>query len=196
MLTDQDSLLVTLDENAEKTTIRYDGRRYGLLPGVAVHVPFEAVRLHFGDPRSGESPITAVSADGRSKIQIASRAQELQRLNTLWGVAAETLARNQEAQRTGKPSRPVELAKRVPKVTVTDVEGNPVRTVIDDPGGEAAEPIEVPADDSAAMSNRISTMQRQLDVLLKQQAAKQAAETGDAGGDGEPTEDTPNRRSA
>jgi hypothetical protein len=173
MLTEQDSLLVT-NESDKAFQKRYAGRLYGFPPGVAVHVPFEVVRIHFGDPRSGVAKTTAVSEDGREKIQIASRADERNRLETLYGVSAEILRRQIESRAMGRDLGVVTLQQMAPKITVQTVEGTPVDTVISDPTGQ--NPVALPVDLSTpdALNARVAQMQQQLDQLMAQAAAATA----------------------
>lgn len=188
MLTELDSLLVTLDPSEKPVTLGHDGRRYGLLPGVAVHVPFELVRRKFGDPRSGASAVTARTEDGKGKIQIRSRADELKRLEIRYGVAGENLRRQMEATQANKVFKPVRLSDVAPKVTVTTVTGEPVTTVVADPSGNAPAPISIAADDTEALNSRVAQMQRDLDTLMAQQRAQ--SQQGDGSGEGA-SEDTP-----
>jgi hypothetical protein len=170
MLTEQDSLLVTNETN-EPFTRRYAGRMYGFPPGVAVHVPFEVVRINWGDPRSGVAKTTAVSEDGREKIQINSRADERHRLETMYGVNAEILRRQIESRAQGRDLPLVTLDQLAPKVAVMTVEGQHVDTVVSDPTGQ--NPVALPVDLSTpdALNARVAQMQQQLDQLMAQAAA-------------------------
>lgn len=170
MLTEQDSLLVT-NETTESFQRRYAGRLYGFPPGVAVHVPFEVVRLHWGDPRSGVAKTTAVSEDGREKIQINSRSDERQRLEVMYGVNAEILRRQIEGRAMGREMPQVTLQQIAPKVSVMTVDGTPVDTVVSDPTGQ--NPVALPVDLSTpdALNARVAQMQQQLDSLMAQAAA-------------------------
>jgi len=173
MLTEQDSLLV-INESGEAFQKRYSGRMYGFPPNVAVHVPFEVVRIHWGDPRSGVAKTTAVSEDGREKIQIASRADERIRLETMYGVSAEILRRQIESRAQGRDLGVVTLEQMAPKVTVSTVEGTAVDTVVSDPTGQ--NPVALPVDLSTpdALNARVAQMQQQLDTLMSQAAAATA----------------------
>lgn len=174
MLTSHDNVIAT--NNGSKPIFwKLDGREVGLPPGQAVTVPFEVVRINLGDPRSGEAD--RIATDGNEKVRINSRANELKRLNMLYGQGI----RQQEEHRT------VTLAEVAPDVTITTVAGDPVDTPITDPGGNNVQAVPVSLDTPDALAARVAQMQRDLDNLLAQKSALDNEPTDDA----EVAEDAP-----
>jgi len=183
MLTSRDQVIVTNHET-EPLNWRWDGRPYTVPAGATMHVPFDVVRVNLGDPRSGEQ--ARVAMDGNDKIRIASRKDELARLDVLYGVGAKIMTASQKGEAT------TTLQEEAPNVTVTDADGSPLSTVVEDPGGENPAPIPVSLDTTEAVAAQIAQQQKQLDQLLERQKALEAAQNPDGTpGEDDVTEDGP-----
>jgi hypothetical protein len=183
VLTSRDQVIVT---NHDETSLnwRFDGRPYTVPANATMHVPFDVVRINLGDPRSGEQ--ARVAMDGNDKVRIASRKDELSRLDVLYGVGAKIMLASQR----GEPT--TSLQDEAPNVTVTDADGTPIATVVDDPGGENPAPIPVSLDTTEAVAGQIAQQQKQLDGLLERQKALEAAQNPDGTpGEDDVTEDNP-----
>jgi hypothetical protein len=183
MLTSRDQVIVT-NHGSTALNWKLDGRPYTVPAGATMHVPFDVVRINLGDPRSGEQ--ARVAMDGNDKIRIASRKDELKRLDVLYGVGAKIMIASQKGEAT------TTLQDEAPNVTVTDAEGAPLSTVVDDPGGENPAPIPVSLDTTEAVAAQIAQQQKQLDQLLERQKALEAAQNPDGTpGVDDVTEDAP-----
>lgn len=158
-LTSQDLLVVkNLEDHDLKLTS--DGRTVIIPAGAAKQVPFDSVRINFGDPRSQENPGMMTMPNGE-KVMIPSRGRELKRLE-LWyginGIKGEAVAK-------GDPSLVKELSDVAPKVEITTVDGEPVDTVISDPSGENPVAIPVDLDSQSSLANQQAQLQRQMDAV-------------------------------
>jgi hypothetical protein len=183
VLTSRDQVIVT-NHGTDTLNWRLDGRPYPVPAGATMHVPFDVVRINLGDPRSGEQ--ARVAMDGNEKIRIASRKDELKRLDVLYGVGAKIMIASQK----GEPT--TTLQDEAPNVTVTDAEGNPIATVVDDPGGENPAPIPVNLDTTEAVAAQIAQMQKTMEGLIEKQKALDATQNPDGRpGVDDVTEDNP-----
>ncbi len=161
MLTSRDQVILT---NMEPHALhfRYDGHMYGIPPQASVHIPFEVLKKEFGDPRSG--PEERLAIVDNEKIRINSRAKEIERLDVKYGVNAARLA-NQ--QRGGDPLQ-INLSDVAPKVSATTVDGDPIPTVVTDPGGDAPMAIPIDLDSPEALGARVAQMQKDLEATMSQ----------------------------
>ncbi len=164
MLTSRDQVIIT-NKGDKPLPFRYDGHFYGVPPGASVHVPFEILKKEFGDPRSG--PEERLAVVDNEKIRINSRPKERERLEVKYGVNAARLA-NQ--QRGGDPIH-VSLSDVAPKIEATMVDGTPIATVVDDPGGDTPMAIPIDLDSPEALNARVAQMQKDLEKVMAQAQA-------------------------
>lgn len=103
----------------------WDSRHYNVPVGGEEFMPFECMKLYFGDPRAAEN-IHSVRDDRGVVGFVSDRATEVRRLRLLWDhkfgeyIPGEVDAFDDT---------------RIPHVHVFDIRGNPVPTVLDDPEG-------------------------------------------------------------
>jgi hypothetical protein len=130
---------------------KVDGQAVNIPKGKAKTVPFDAVRIHLGDPRSGEA--SRVVTDGRERVRLPSRSDEYARLMTLYGAGVRQLVANQ----AGAPIT-LTLEDVAPKCEVTTIDGEKVDTVVSDPTGENPAPVEL--DTEEALKAQLLQLQR------------------------------------
>lgn len=152
MLSGNDLLAVT---NVGETDINWkvDGQPVNIAAGKAKTVPFDAVRIHLGDPRSGEA--SRIVVDGRERVRIPARKDEYQRLMTYYGAGVRQLLANQK----GEPIN-LTLADVAPKCEVATIDGDKVDTVVSDPDGDNPAPVPVELDSEEALKAQLLQLQR------------------------------------
>lgn len=133
---------------------KVDGQAVNIPAGKAKTVPFDAVRIHLGDPRSGEA--SRVVTDGRERVRLPARSDEYARLMTLYGAGVRQLVANQ----AGAPIT-LTLEDVAPKCAVTTIDGEKVDTVVSDPTGENPAPVPVELDSEEALKAQLLQLQRQ-----------------------------------
>lgn len=129
--------------------IAYDGRNYKLEPQKDVFMPFEAAVLWFGDPRSTNT-IQSVRNEKGTVAFIPDRETEVRRLRVKYG-------------NIGGDERFVQVH---PDVEVYDVEGNRIKTVLDDPEGEEINVATPTVADQNNLVQLVERQQRQIEFLL------------------------------
>lgn len=143
-----------LDERRDEQTplaLVWNARRYEIPVNGSQFVPFEAMANAFGDPRSTENMSSYRDEAGNVGF-IVDRATELRRLRTLYD------------NQFGNESE----VKWAPEATVEDLEGNPIRTVLDDPQGEAVTPVTTTALDRDQLLAQVQRQQRMIELLAQQ----------------------------
>jgi hypothetical protein len=134
--------------------LKYDGQTYLIDPDQTVALPAACAFLWFGDPRTtGSVPSFIRGENGRIDNMLPARTQEVTRLRFKWGADLG----GDEQGLDG-----VEL----PKVTVTDIDGNEIVMVIHDPEGNHATPIVGTTDDNSQLVEMIQRQQKQIDLLM------------------------------
>ncbi len=149
-LTEND--LVTLT-NVDDVTweFRWDRKRYRVKPGESTHLPFPAVVMKMGDPRSMKEQRVRFSDHTGRRGFIAERHEELRRLMARYGVRKESMD---------------DLVAFAPRVTVRTVDTGEVITFpVQDP-----EMVAYPIVDAPHPGGENTDMRRALD----EQAAKNA----------------------
>lgn len=140
-----------VNEGDQPFTIGWDSKQYKLEPGKDAFVPFEAACLWFGDPRSGNAVASLRNQHGLVSF-VPDRDTEVRRLRVKYG-------------NIGGDERFVDPA---PSVSVYDLEGDRITTVLDDPEGAnvtVASPSVAEQSDLVAL---VQKQQRQIDLLLSQ----------------------------
>ena len=147
----------------------WDGEDYlgGLEPGKAKLVPFDLVRLFFGDPRSVPG-VQGRTEDKRGIGDIPPREHEIRRLAALYGLYEVNAARLPEA---------------VPDVTITNGDDIEIVTPATDPEGKHAygydrDSAEVhdPASRFAALEAEMRLVKQQLEAEAKRPAKNDGAD--------------------
>ena len=88
VIIEPDQQFIVTNNGHEMVTLTWNHRYYHIPPNEHRVVPFDAVRKHFGDPRSvPRTPQRYEDADGL-KGDIPRREQEVERLSQLYGVFA------------------------------------------------------------------------------------------------------------
>lgn len=148
---------VTHDDQ-KPLTLYWDSRPYVCEVGKDQFVPFEAMMVAFGDPRSGATVSTQRDPAG-NVLFVSDRATEVRRLRTLYdnqlGVEGEILY--------------------APEATVTDVEGDQIKTVLDDPSGDSVIPVQTTLLDREELLNQLQRQQRMIETLASAQGIDLAA---------------------
>lgn len=138
----------------EGITLGWNSKEYHIPVGRRNIVPFEAMSLRFGDPRSGENITAIKTADGGASGWIADRKSEVARLRLLWGAHADNYPRFDDIS--------------VPHVVVSTLEHEPITTVIDDPEGKETLPIQQTESDRDSLLALLDRQQAQIDELRQQ----------------------------
>lgn len=139
-------------------TLTWNSRDYRCPVGQEVIVPFEAVKVALGDPRAAENigshrdPFGIVS-------WIPDRASEIRRLRALYD--------NQSGQEDEV------LPGSHPLVEVSDLDGNRIPTVLDDPTGESVFSSRPTVADANELIEMVRRQQRTIDMLVEKQGITQ-----------------------
>lgn len=160
-----DLILVT-NADIRAWSFDYDRRSYTMQPGQSVHMPFEAVCVYFGDPRSTGEVAHTTDQQGRDGF-VPDRLSEVRRLRQLWQPSDMT-------PREILPNDPYLLIEgvsdRAPKVTLYTLEGVQLFSVLDDPLGDRVVAANSPTrfeDDywrqkNAELEEKVARMERML----------------------------------
>lgn len=140
-------------------TIGWDSRQYRLEPGKDTFVPFEACCLWFGDPRSTNSIQSAKNQHGIVSF-IPDRDSEIRRLRVKYG-------------NIGGDERFVDPA---PDVTIYDLTGEQIVTVLDDPSGDSITVAQPTVVDQSNLIATIERQQAQINLLLENLGLQKKAE--------------------
>lgn len=156
-----DTSLVRVVNKGEKPyTIMYDSISYVLQPGKDTWVPFPAVALWFGDPRSAGTLASIVDERG-VRTYVPDRETEVRRLRVKYGNAF-----GDESVVTGYPD-----------VELYDMDNDRVMSVLDDPTGENVMPAQSTVADQSNLMTIIQRQQAQIDQLAKLAGLNQSAES-------------------
>ena len=153
---------VTKDRDGNITSSRYDdetpftfmwdSRPYLAEVGKETFVPFEAASLALGDPRAGDTTRSARDEAG-NVMWIVDRPTEMRRLTVLYDNVTDAAGNL--------------IIK--PDVTVTDLDGNEVMMVLDDPAGDSVLPAQPTLLDSKQLLAQIERQRRMIDQLAEAQ---------------------------
>jgi hypothetical protein len=133
-------------------TLMWDSRSYVVQPGDSAFAPFEAVTVAVGDPRSSDS--TRVVRDEAGNVGwVVDRETEVRRLRTLYDNQTGDLAE----------------IKYAPLLEVTDLEGDPIRTVLDDPDGDSVTTVQTTLLDRDQLLAQVQRQQRMIEQLANAQ---------------------------
>jgi hypothetical protein len=139
-------------DDEKPLTLMWDSRPYLCEVGKETFVPFEAAMVAFGDPRSATNMATIRDQAGNVMF-VSDRATEVRRLRTLYD--------NQVG-----PEGEILYA---PDAEVTDVEGEPITTVLTDPEGESVTPVETTVLDREQLLAQLQRQQRMIEQLAAAQ---------------------------
>lgn len=165
---------VTFDSE-EPFSFMWDSRVYSATPGKEAFVPFEAVAVAMGDPRSGEA-VASIRDEAGNVLFVIDRATELRRLVVLYD-------NEMDDQNT--------LPLYAPQATVADLEGNEVKTVLHDPGGESVTPVQTTLLDRDQLMAQIQRQQRMIEQLAQEQGVELPSESDDTDTDDNPFASVP-----
>jgi hypothetical protein len=115
------NILSVETDSTSPYTLMWDSRPYVCEPGKDTIVPFEAAMVALGDPRSAGSVQSVKDPVSGNVYWVVDRETEVRRLQTLY---------DNQFTSAGQ----IDYA---PKMAVTDLEGNPVQMVLDDPTGDS-----------------------------------------------------------
>lgn len=152
LVTHPDGSKEVVHDDTSPLDLMWNSRRYPIPVGSEGFVPFEAAANAFGDPRAAEMMGSYKDEAGNVGF-ILDRATEVRRLRTLYD------------NQTG-PENQILYA---PQVTVADLEGNPISTVLDDPEGVAVHPVAQTALDRDSLLAQLQRQQRMIEMLAAQQ---------------------------
>jgi len=147
----------------ETYTIRHNKRKFDIIPGGELHLPWDALASFLGDPR--------VMDVGRNKFRRVLYDQMRAVNNFQLGFDTETRKQATEKQlRTGIETHSWE--ERRPPIEVYTIEGQRIYMLIDDPTGEEENPwgrMRAPEDSSntSLLEAQVARLQSQLDQLSK-----------------------------
>lgn len=156
-------------------SMAWDSRQYAVPPGGEGFIPFEAVKLYFGDPRSTEK-IQSLHTETGVVSFIPDRATEVRRLNTLYGApfGDESIVRGD-----------------VPSAEIHTLEGERITTVIEDPAGESTAPFQPTVSDNASLMAMIQRQQQHIELLMQKVGMGDAPREDEAPRDATPQIDGP-----
>lgn len=134
----------------EDTEVAWDGRVYKLPVSTETHVPFDAIRLACGDPRSTES-VRAIKDLAGGVQFVSDRATEIRRLRARY----DNQTGNEEEVTPGS----------YPLLEVRELDGTLVTTVLDDPRGESVTPANTSITDQSDLERMMLKQQQTIDLL-------------------------------
>lgn len=155
-----DSLLKVVNNDESETVIfGYANQVYPIKPGRTGLVPFEAVKIKLGDPRTGPE-VTKLTLDNGTKIAIANRSSEMRRLSVLYGIYDQ--------------DRVDDILAAMPNVTVTNLEDDstPIVFPAQDPKCTNFTPMDVDQSQMAMMQRQLEKMRR-TQLMLEEQIKAQ-----------------------
>lgn len=125
-------------------TEMFNSRRYVLKPDEKTPVPFEAVCLWYGDPRSAAN-VSAIRNDVDETVTfVPDRDSEIRRLTARYGGDDNV---------------------RFPDVEVVDLNGKSLFSVVEDPEGEHVLPAVSTRSESAAKDRKIASLEARLERM-------------------------------
>lgn len=142
------------DEFDDETpyTFMWDSRPYRAEVGKETFVPFEAVAVALGDPRSSGS-VASIRDEAGNVSFVVDRETELRRLKVLYDNELDD----------------DDLPYFAPKFKVTDLEGEEVKTVLDDPAGDSVVVAQTTIMDRDQLMQQIQRQQRLIEQLADEQ---------------------------
>jgi hypothetical protein len=148
-------LVVVTNQGNSAFTITYDNKNYVLTPQKDAYVPFAAVCLWFGDPRS-TGQIQVLGGEENPQV-VPSRDEEVRRLSVKYG---HQVGGVDEYLKGEVPNSPV------PKVIVRTLDSkDPIPTVLDDPSGTTTTPAVQSIAAASTQDQIIKRQQQQIDLL-------------------------------
>lgn len=189
-MTDLSNSTVALGEhmrvqNVDTTELAfmYARKVYRIPVGSEIWMPFEAIKLYFGDPRSTSSTSKIKDPETLQTQFIPDRAAEVLRLRQLYPpskiVFTEVIPGDRSLLETG-------ISDRVPRVHVFTITNERLYTVIDDPMGDRSIGAVAPTRfDSLQAQQIIDRQQKMLDAMMKRMGMT-AADLTDADDTGSP----------
>jgi len=152
--------MVNVENTSRDVTydLKYEGKHHRISPGQKVLVPWPVMNHWFGDPFITDHP-----TDKSKNLRAKERARIWHKWGVFHGEAAEV------------------AAAKMPKLVVTDWEGNVLHTIVHDPFGEHLDTDRIAEQEQAAMKDQFRAMQRQmaqLQELLRQSGEDDPEYTG------------------
>lgn len=143
-----------LNKESTPITLGYHNRRYTIDPGTDGFVPFEAMCISFGDPRSFVNGVAYKEPGSDETIGIPPREEIIARLGALYGLEVNG----------AYSTDPAYILAHMPQVEIYTQKGERITQVCEDPNCEKdILPI--------AVDNRYSTDFRQREARLEQELA-------------------------
>jgi hypothetical protein len=164
------NVLEVVRDEEKPLNLAWDSRVYTCEVGKEAFVPFEAMWLAFGDPRSGSNVASIRDAAGNVMF-VSDRATEVRRLRSLYD--------NQFGDET-------EILY-APEADITDLEGEEIITVLKDPFGEHTTPIVQTPYDRDQLLAQLKRQQQMIETL----AQAQGIDLGDPATSTEPAPEEP-----
>jgi hypothetical protein len=148
----------------------WDGIDYlgGLDEGAEKLVPFDLVRVYFGDPRSVVGKQQRVETRRGEVGDVPPRDHEIRRLAVLYGIYDVDAAH---------------LAEMVPDVAIYTAEGDEVFCPATDPYGEHVYGVIAPSEPNHDLATNIEKMKAQIKMLEDQQNAMERRKDANDGAD-------------
>lgn len=143
-------LLDVIEDKKDSFTLMWDSKPYVCPVEKPTFVLFEAMANALGDPRSSENMASIRDASG-NVFFVLDRATEVRRLRSLYD--------NQMG-----PEGVVDFA---PQMTVTDLEDNPILTVLDDPTGDSVMPAPPTVLDRDQLLAQLQRQQKMIETLAE-----------------------------
>lgn len=187
---DYDSLL-SVENTSEDITyfFAYNSQRFSVKPGKTSLIPFHAVVVSMGDPRSGPEVQRIVPEGGGIAIQIPSRQMEIKRLSVVYGTYTEDVSTPSFVEHTNGEC----LLDRIPKVIIKNLdEEDPITFPCDDPNCERFTPEDQDKTQNAVLLRQIESMRKKQAIMEQILKASNGNElTEKLGESTEVTEDVP-----
>lgn len=142
----------------DQLKVKYDGNVFNLPPKKEVVIPVAAAFLWFGDPRTTAKIQLLRNEQGKVNNMLPARGTEVKRLRFKYGgdAAGDETTFNDVV---------------IPDVTLTDLDGEEVVTVLQDPLGRhsiAMSPEQEAANQNDQLLEIVKRQERQINILMKQ----------------------------
>lgn len=164
--------------------VKYDGNTFNLPPHKEVVIPVAAAYNWFGDPRTAPKVQLLRNEQGKVNNVLPSRVDEIKRLRFKYGGDCTGNEENLDGV-------------KIPDVTVTDLDGNEVVTVLKDPEGHfgvAVSPEQEAANQNDSLLQIVKRQERQIALMMKQLSINEDTPEVSASEDDLPTDDIPEAR--
>lgn len=160
-------------KTGQPLVLSWNNRSVTMMPGDEKHIPFEMVKMYFGDPRSVNDEVIRTQDDHGNDMIVGDRLSEVIRLKGYWQDSSfrTNNARFREyipGDRSWLHEQDGRISDLIPDVEVYALNGERIHTVVDDPFGEHTT-ITTPTRHEQTMLRQQLIEQSDVIMLLKKQ---------------------------